>query len=63
MVIELNRPSALNALNVEMIDKILLAVQLYGNLSIILKSSSRNFCAGGDVKSLVLDPSLCIDFF
>ena len=54
-VIELNRPKALNSLNVEMIRLIREAVDKWADDDwiqfIVIKSSSdRAFCAGGDVR-------------
>lgn len=61
--ITLNRPSALNALNVEMIESLL---DYYGgvinadssNVACVLMrgAGGKAFCAGGDVVSLVKDP-------
>ena len=57
-IIKLNRPKSLNALNLDMakkfIDK-LLEWQENNNISrVMLFGEGKNFCAGGDVKSLAL---------
>ena len=57
-IIKLNRPKALNALNLEMAKKFydkLLEWEENNNISrVILYGEGKHFCAGGDVKSLVL---------
>ncbi len=69
-VIKLNRPKALNALNLEMAkkfhDKLLEWEEKDNILRVLLVGEGKNFCAGGDVKSLVLagkENSLKHDFF
>ena len=69
-IIKLNRPKALNALNVEMAKKFydkLLEWEENNNISrVILYGEGKHFCAGGDVKSLVLagkKNQLKYDFF
>ncbi len=69
-IILLNRPKALNALNLEMVRKFhdkLLEWDQNKNISrVMLIGEGKHFCAGGDVKSLVLagkKSSLKRDFF
>ncbi len=69
-IIKLNRPKALNALNLEMAkkfhDKLLEWEKKDNILRVLLVGEGKHFCAGGDVKSLVLDGkenSLKHDFF
>ena len=69
-IIKLNRPKALNALNLEMAKKFydkLLEWEENNNISrVILFGEGKHFCAGGDVKSLVLagkKNQLKYDFF
>ena len=69
-IIKLNRPKALNALNLEMAKKFhdqLLEWEEKDNiLRVLLVGEGKHFCAGGDVKSLVLagkENSLKHDFF
>lgn len=55
--ITLNRAKALNALNLEMINRVTVALQSWRddpnvNLIVIKSSSDRAFCAGGDVRSV-----------
>lgn len=56
-VIVLNRPKALNALNLTMVQKIYSTLKQWEpskKLVIIEGAGEKAFCAGGDVKSLVL---------
>jgi len=56
-VIVLNRPKALNAINLSMVQKIYSVLKQWEsskNLVIIEGAGEKAFCAGGDVKSLVL---------
>lgn len=56
-VITLNRPKALNALNLSMVRKIYPVLKSWENkkrLVIIKGAGDKAFCAGGDVKSIVL---------
>ena len=69
-IIKLNRPKALNALNLEMAKKFydkLLEWEENNNISrVILYGEGKHFCAGGDVKSLALagkKNQLKYDFF
>ena len=69
-IIKLNRPKALNALNLEMAkkfhDKLLEWEEKDNILRVLLVGEGKHFCAGGDVKSLVLagkENSLKYDFF
>ena len=69
-IIKLNRPKALNALNLEMAkkfhDKLLEWGEKDNILRVLLVGEGKHFCAGGDVKSLVLagkENSLKHDFF
>ena len=69
-IIKLNRPKALNALNLEMAkkfhDKLLEWEEKDNILRVLLVGEGKYFCAGGDVKSLVLagkENSLKHDFF
>ena len=69
-IIKLNRPKALNALNLEMAKKFydkLLEWEENNNIyRVILYGEGKHFCAGGDVKSLVLagkKNQLKYDFF
>ncbi len=69
-IIKLNRPKALNALNLEMAkkfhDKLLEWEEKDNILRLLLVGEGKHFCAGGDVKSLVLagkENSLKHDFF
>lgn len=55
-VITLNRPKALNALNLSMVKKILPTLQKWENeksLVIIKGAGDKSFCAGGDVRAIV----------
>lgn len=55
-VITLNRPKALNAINLEMVQKIHEPLQRWQNsksLVIIKGEGGKAFCAGGDVRTLV----------
>lgn len=55
-IITLNRPKALNALNLSMVKKILPTLQKWDNeksLVIVKGAGEKSFCAGGDVKSIV----------
>ena len=69
-IIKLNRPKALNALNLEMAkkfhDKLLEWEEKDNILRVLLVGEGKHFCAGGDVKSLVIagkENSLKHDFF
>ncbi|CAL1290884.1 unnamed protein product [Larinioides sclopetarius] len=72
-VITLNRPKALNSLNLNMIRKIYPQLKAWESdpavkLVIVKGSGDRAFCAGGDVRALVEahkagQPSLAEDFF
>ena len=69
-IIKLNRPKALNALNLEMAkkfhDKLLEWEEKDNILRVLLVGEGKHFCAGGDVKSLVLaEKENCLkhDFF
>ena len=69
-IIKLNRPKALNALNLEMAkkfhDKLLEWEEKDNILRVLLVGEGKHFCAGGDVKSLVLagkENSIKNDFF
>ena len=69
-IIKLNRPKALNALNLDMAkkfyDKLLEWEEKNNILRVLLIGEGKHFCAGGDVKSLVLtgeENSLKHDFF
>ncbi len=71
-LITLNRPSALNALNLPMIKSITAALVEWGknpNIAavVIQGASEKAFCAGGDIKSLYLhgkeNPDECMSFF
>lgn len=56
-MIALNRPAALNALNLSMVQKIYPVLKQWESskrLVIIEGVGEKAFCAGGDVKSLVL---------
>lgn len=56
-IITLNRPKALNALNLSMTQKLLPKLQEWENekkLVIVKGSGDKAFCAGGDVKAIVL---------
>lgn len=56
-VIVLNRPEALNALNTSMTTKIYSALKKWESskkLVLIKANSDKAFCAGGDVKSIVV---------
>lgn len=55
-VIILNRPKALNALNLSMVEKIYPVLKKWESskrLVIIEGAGEKAFCAGGDVKSIV----------
>ncbi|XP_055940534.1 3-hydroxyisobutyryl-CoA hydrolase, mitochondrial-like [Argiope bruennichi] len=72
-VITLNRPKALNSLNLSMIRKIYPQLKVWESdpavkLVIVKSSGDRAFCAGGDVRALVEaykagQPTLAEDFF
>lgn len=71
-LITLNRTKALNALNLDMIKKITLALlewQTNSNIAavVIQGAGEKAFCAGGDIKSLYLhgkeNPNDCMQFF
>lgn len=52
----LNRPKALNAVNFEMVEKVLAAVNKWQNtmsLIIVKGAGEKSFCAGGDVRRIV----------
>lgn len=56
-VITLNRPKALNALNLSMVHKVYPTLEKWANskcLVLIEGAGEKAFCAGGDVKSIVL---------
>ncbi|XP_076242179.1 3-hydroxyisobutyryl-CoA hydrolase isoform X1 [Calliopsis andreniformis] len=56
-IITLNRPKALNALNLSMVEKIYSALKKWESskkVVIIEGSGEKAFCAGGDVKSIVV---------
>ena len=57
-IIHLNRPEALNALNLEMAEVFLKQLkkwQMDSNiLRVLLTGEGKAFCAGGDIKSMVL---------
>ena len=57
-IIRLNRPKALNALNLEMAkkfhDKLLEWEEKDNILRVLLVGEGKHFCAGGDVKSCLL---------
>ncbi|KAK4053817.1 3-hydroxyisobutyryl-CoA hydrolase [Microbotryomycetes sp. JL201] len=57
--IRLNRPKALNALNLEMVDAIQPALEKYeqsdlANVVMLTGTGDKAFCAGGDVRMLIL---------
>ncbi|XP_045461435.1 3-hydroxyisobutyryl-CoA hydrolase, mitochondrial isoform X1 [Harmonia axyridis] len=58
-IITLNRPKVLNALDLSMVKKIVPALQKWekdGKVCVIVKGAGeKSFCAGGDVKNIVLD--------
>ncbi|XP_053975398.1 3-hydroxyisobutyryl-CoA hydrolase, mitochondrial isoform X1 [Hylaeus volcanicus] len=57
-VITLNRPKALNALNLSMVDKIYPVLKEWESskkLVIIEGAGEKAFCAGGDIKSVVIE--------
>ncbi|XP_044761959.1 3-hydroxyisobutyryl-CoA hydrolase, mitochondrial isoform X2 [Coccinella septempunctata] len=58
-IITLNRPKVLNALNLSMVKKIVPALKKWekdGKICVIIKGAGeKSFCAGGDVKNIVLD--------
>lgn len=70
-IITLNRPKALNALNLSMVDKIYpkLLEWKYGKKLVIIKGAGEKaFCAGGDVRAVTEaglrgDPKLGQEFF
>lgn len=55
--VTLNRPEAMNALNLEIREELAQAVQMVANDSeakvLVLTGAGRAFCAGGDVKTMV----------
>lgn len=56
-IITLNRPKALNALNLSMVDKIYPVLKKWEfskKLVIIEGTGEKAFCAGGDVKSIAI---------
>lgn len=56
-IITLNRPKALNALNLSMVEKIYPVLKNWESskkVVIIEGTGEKAFCAGGDVKSIVL---------
>ncbi|XP_023314512.1 3-hydroxyisobutyryl-CoA hydrolase, mitochondrial-like isoform X3 [Trichogramma pretiosum] len=56
-VIELNRPKVLNALNLSMVNEIYPVLKRWQdtrNLVLIKAAGDKAFCAGGDIKSLVV---------
>ncbi|PPR49613.1 MAG: hypothetical protein CFH14_01025, partial [Alphaproteobacteria bacterium MarineAlpha5_Bin4] len=57
-VITLNRPDALNALNLEMAEQFSEKLNEWSNNNnikrVLLKGDGKNFCAGGDVKKIHL---------
>lgn len=55
-VVVLNRPKALNALNLSMVDKLLPLFRRWENekMCVIIKGAGEKaFCAGGDVRQVV----------
>ncbi|CAG9863680.1 unnamed protein product [Phyllotreta striolata] len=57
-IIVLNRPKALNALNLSMIEKILPSLKQWEcdkSLVIVKGAGEKAFCAGGDVKTVILE--------
>lgn len=58
-IITLNRPKVLNALDLSMVKKIVPALKKWekdGKACVIVKGAGeKSFCAGGDVKNIVLD--------
>jgi enoyl-CoA hydratase/carnithine racemase len=50
--ITLNRPKALNAINVDLLDNLTSALRQHANTSVIILEGSgdRSFCAGEDIK-------------
>ncbi|WP_045516169.1 enoyl-CoA hydratase/isomerase family protein [Neobacillus niacini] len=59
--IELNRPHQLNALNLELLSELTVAVREAKHnpavRSVLLYGKGRGFCAGGDLKDFGIDPS------
>lgn len=54
--LQLNRPEAYNALNVEMIEEIVLALKEVKDSDtdiLLLSGNGKGFCAGGDIKSML----------
>lgn len=66
-ILTLNRPKALNALNLEMVRTIYPVMQRWetANKSLVIIKSGleKAFCAGGDVRTLVTDPQSAYQFF
>jgi len=57
-IVTLNRPKALNALNISMVTKILPKLKEYESqvrMVIVQGAGGKAFCAGGDVKSIVVN--------
>lgn len=55
-LITLNRPKALNALNLSMVKKLLPTLQQWNNdkiLVVVKGAGEKSFCAGGDVRAIV----------
>ena len=57
-VIELNKPKALNAIDIDMVKSLSVYLKNYANNKninqVLIKGNDRAFCAGGDVKSVCL---------
>src|SRR5699024_11271592 len=67
-IITLNRPSALNALDLEMIRALSQTLKDWESdddiaLVVIRGAGDRAFCAGGDIAALYADAEFCPDFF
>ena len=57
-IVTLNRPEAMNAINIEMIAEIKENLYVWENKSeiknIVIKGEGKAFCAGGDIKAICL---------
>ncbi|OMJ81050.1 hypothetical protein SteCoe_18556 [Stentor coeruleus] len=61
--VHINRPSALNSINLDMVSKIRSCIQGNRDKEIVMTGEGRAFCAGGDVVAVVSKNIPVIDYF
>lgn len=61
--VHINRPSALNSINLDMVSRMRSCLQSNCNKEIVMTGEGRAFCAGGDVVSVVNNKIPTIDYF